>query len=124
MSDGDLIALGARELNSIGLTGLQPLKGFVVRFKKAYPIYDDIYKTHVQKILEWVSHNLTNLQLVGRNGMHIYNNQDHSMLTAYLAAKNLLGENHNLWSMNSSADYHEKTETPKVSERLIPRRIL
>ena len=124
MDDEDLIALGAQELNSIGLTGLQPLKGFVVRCKKAYPIYDDQYKTHVKKIWEWVSCNIINLQFVGRNGMHTYNNQDHSMLTAYLAAKNLMGENHNLWSVNSSAEYHEETQSPVISERLIPRRIV
>ena len=124
MSDEDLIALGAQELNSIGLTGLQPLKGFVVRCKKAYPIYDDQYKTYVKKIWEWVSSNITNLQFVGRNGMHMYNNQDHSMLTAYLAAQNIMGENHNLWNVNSSAEYHEETQSSVVSERLIPRRIV
>lgn len=124
MSDEDLIALGAQELNSIGLTGLQPLKGFVVRCKKAYPIYDDQYKTYVKKIWEWVSSNITNLQFVGRNGMHMYNNQDHSMLTAYLAAQNVMGESHNLWNVNSSAEYHEETQSSLVSERLIPRRIV
>ena len=124
MSDEDLITLGARELNLIGLTSLHPLQGFVVRCKKAYPIYDDSYKTHVQKISDWVSNNVTNLQLVGRNGMHMYNNQDHSMLTAYLAAKNVTGEKHNLWSVNSSAEYHEETQVHEVSERLIPRRIV
>ena len=124
MTDEDLIALGAQELNSIGLTGLQPLKGFVVRCKKAYPIYDDQYKTYVKKIWEWVSSNITNLQFVGRNGMHMYNNQDHSMLTAYLAAQNVMGESHNLWNVNSSAEYHEETQSSLVSERLIPRRIV
>lgn len=124
MSDEDLIALGAQELNSIGLTGLQPLKGFVVRCKKAYPIYDDQYKTYVKKIWEWVSINITNLQFVGRNGMHMYNNQDHSMLTAYLAAQNVMGESHNLWNVNSSAEYHEETQSSLLSERLIPRRIV
>lgn len=123
MSDSELIALGAKELNSIGLTDLQPLQGFVVRCKKAYPIYDDSYKTHVNLIWEWVSLNLKNLQLVGRNGMHMYNNQDHSMLTAYLAAKNLLGESHNLWNVNSSAEYHEKSQASEVLDRLIPRKI-
>jgi protoporphyrinogen oxidase len=123
-SDKDLITLGAQELRSIGLTGLEPVKGFVMRCRKAYPIYDDSYKTHVQKIWDWVSNNVTNLQLVGRNGMHMYNNQDHSMLTAYLAAKNLMGEHHNLWSVNSSAEYHEETQIQKVSERLVPRRIV
>jgi protoporphyrinogen oxidase len=123
MSDSDLITLGAKELNSIGLTDLQPLQGYVVRCKKAYPIYDDKYKTHVNLISEWISLNVRNLQLVGRNGMHMYNNQDHSMLTAYLAAKNLLGESHNLWNVNSSAEYHEETQTFEVLDRLIPRKI-
>ena len=124
MSDAELIALGTREVISVGLTNLQPLKGYVVRCKKAYPIYDDHYKANVQRVWKWVSLNLTNLQLVGRNGMHMYNNQDHSMLTGYLAAKNILGENHNLWSVNSSAEYHEDTVLLDTTERSVPRRIV
>ena len=123
MSDAELIALGTREVISVGLTNLKPLNGYVVRCKKAYPIYDDHYKANVQKVWRWVSLNLTNLQLVGRNGMHMYNNQDHSMLTGYLAAKNILGENHNLWSVNSSAEYHEDTVLLDTTERSVPRRI-
>jgi len=124
MTDAELIALGTREVISVGLTSLQPLKGYVVRCKKAYPIYDDHYKANVHSVWKWVSSNLTNLQLVGRNGMHMYNNQDHSMLTGYLAAKNILGENHDLWSVNSSAEYHEGTVLLETTERSVPRRIL
>jgi protoporphyrinogen oxidase len=124
MSDAELIALGTSEVISVGLTSLQPLKGYVVRCKKAYPIYDDHYKANVQSIWKWVSSNLTNLQLVGRNGMHMYNNQDHSMLTGYLAAKNILGESHDLWSVNSSAEYHEDSMLLDTTERSVPRRII
>jgi protoporphyrinogen oxidase len=124
MSDAELIALGTSEVISVGLTSLKPLKGYVVRCKKAYPIYDDHYKAIVQSIWKWVSSNLTNLQLVGRNGMHMYNNQDHSMLTGYLAAKNILGESHDLWSVNSSAEYHEDSALLDTTERSVPRKII
>ena len=124
MSDAELIALGTREVISVGLTNLQPYKGYVVRCKKAYPIYDDHYKENVRCIWKWVSSNLTNLQLVGRNGMHMYNNQDHSMLTGYLAAKNILGGSHDLWSVNSSAEYHEDSVLLDTTERSVPRRIV
>jgi len=124
MSDAELIALGTSEVISVGLTSLQPLRGYVVRCKRAYPIYDDHYKANVQSIWKWVSSNLTNLQLVGRNGMHMYNNQDHSMLTGYLAAKNILGESHDLWRVNSSAEYHEDSVLLDTTERSVPRRII
>jgi hypothetical protein len=62
----------------------------------------------------------TNLQTVGRNGMHRYNNQDHSMLTALLAAKNILGEDHDLWNVNVERSYHENFTDEEWSRRQRP----
>ena len=74
--------------------------------QKAYPVYDSTYADAL-KIVRDFTDRLDNLQLVGRNGMHKYNNQDHSMLTAMLAVKNILGDKHDLWGVNADQDYHE-----------------
>ena len=79
----------------------------VIRQQKAYPVYDGEYRQHLQVIQEYLE-TFENLQTVGRNGMHRYNNQDHSMLTALLAAKNILGEHHDLWNVNTDRSYHEE----------------
>ena len=82
MSDADLIALGRREIDAIGLVGAaEVIDGCVVRMPKAYPVYDDAYQDHLAVIRGWLK-TLSNLELAGRNGMHKYNNQDHSMMTA------------------------------------------
>ncbi len=87
MSDADLVALGRREIDSIGLVSASDvIDGCVVRMPKAYPVYDDVYQAHLAVIRGWLK-NLPNLELAGRNGMHKYNNQDHSMMTALLAAR-------------------------------------
>jgi protoporphyrinogen oxidase len=78
---------------------LYVIDGSVIRQYKAYPVYDGEYRQHLQVLQDYVE-SFENLQTVGRNGMHRYNNQDHSMLTALLAAKNILGEQHNLWNVN------------------------
>jgi len=85
--------------------------GTVVRQPKAYPVYDDEYATHVQTIKEELEANYPGLHLVGRNGMHKYNNQDHAMLTALLAARNILGEKLDVWAVNTEDEYHEITTT-------------
>ena len=91
MSDADLIELGRREIDAIGLVkASEVVDGCVVRMPKAYPVYDDVYQEHLAVIRGWLK-NLPNLHLAGRNGMHKYNNQDHSMMTAVLAARNILG---------------------------------
>jgi hypothetical protein len=74
---------------------------------KAYPVYDSHYQEALRQVRAFLQP-LKNLQLIGRNGMHKYNNQDHSMLTAMLAAKNVLGENHDLWEVNAAHDYLEE----------------
>jgi len=79
----------------------------VIRQEKAYPVYDRDYRAALAEIRAWIE-GFENLQVVGRNGMHRYNNQDHSMLTAMLAARNILGESHDLWDVNVERSYHEE----------------
>ncbi|HXJ14006.1 MAG TPA: FAD-dependent oxidoreductase, partial [Candidatus Limnocylindrales bacterium] len=110
MQDADLIALGARELQQVGLgKATDVADGCIIRQPKAYPVYDDDYQQHVDAIRRALAANYRNLHLVGRNGMHRYNNQDHAMMTALLAARNILaGTNqYDLWSVNEDGEYHE-----------------
>ena len=108
MSDSKLIELASQEIIKLNL-GVQPgdvEDGCVIRQYKAYPVYDGEYRQHLQVLQDYLD-TFENLQTVGRNGMHRYNNQDHSMLSALLAAKNILGENHDLWNINVERSYHE-----------------
>ena len=108
MSDAELKELGKQELAKIGLIHESEVKdGAVVRMPKAYPIYDSTYAESLRVVREFLA-GISNLQLIGRNGMHKYNNQDHSMLTAMLAARNILGAQHNLWQVNAEQEYHEQ----------------
>jgi len=75
---------------------------------KAYPMYDKNYFENVEIIKTWLNQNTGNIFPVGRNGMHRYNNQDHSMLTAILSVENILGADHDIWSVNVEQDYHEE----------------
>jgi protoporphyrinogen oxidase len=105
--DEELVALGTRELARIGLVRPEDVEdGTVVRMRKAYPIYDAGHRETLLAIRSFTDR-LENLQLVGRNGTHRYNNQDHSMLTAMLAVENILGARHDLWKVNADAVYHE-----------------
>ena len=119
MSDADLIALGRREIEQIGLArAADVVDGVVVRQLKAYPVYDAAYAGHLETIKSFLAE-FKNLQTVGRNGLHKYNNQDHSMLTAILAVRNLNGEHHDLWQVNTERSYHEEVRLPhkKVEEK-------
>lgn len=108
MSDEDLVELGKNELETLGLGRASDIEdGAVVRMPKAYPIYDGPYAQSLHTVREFLN-GIGNLQLVGRNGMHKYNNQDHSMLTAMLAVKNILGANYDLWMVNAEQEYHEE----------------
>ncbi len=129
-TDDDLIALAKRELAAIGLASEHEVKdGCVVRQKKAYPVYDDEYKMHVDTIREDIAAHYPTLHLVGRNGMHKYNNQDHAMMTAMLTVKNILaGESvYDVWNVNEDAEYHEagasSAEEALKSVRQVPRRV-
>lgn len=106
--DSKLIELASQEIIKLNL-GVKPgdiEDGCVIRQHKAYPVYDGEYRQHLRVLQDYLK-TFENLQTVGRNGMHRYNNQDHSMLTALLAAKNILGENHDLWNVNVERSYHE-----------------
>ena len=108
MTDKDLIDLGAKELGILGLVDPNDVEdGAVVRMPKAYPVYDGSYVEAVDTIRKFLGE-LPNLYLVGRNGMHKYNNQDHSMLTAMLSVKNILGANYDVWGVNVDNEYHEE----------------
>jgi protoporphyrinogen oxidase len=109
MSDEELIETGKRELQQIGLVDASHVEGgYVVRMPKAYPFYDAEYQQHVETLAEWLDAHAPNVYPVGRNGMHRYNNQDHSMLTAMLSVENIFGAHHDIWSVNVDAEYHEE----------------
>jgi protoporphyrinogen oxidase len=117
--DEALVELAKDEIARIGLVnaGLV-VDGHVVRVRKAYPVYDEGYAAALAIVRAYLER-LTNLQLVGRNGMHKYNNQDHSMVTAMLAVRNLFGERYDVWAVNAEAEYHELAATqPFVPARV------
>jgi protoporphyrinogen oxidase len=108
MSDSELIELATREVKTLGLLGgAQVREGTVVRVPEAYPIYDSTYRDSVETIREFLDP-LENFHTVGRNGMHKYNNQDHSMLTAMMVVDNLQGASHDVWSVNCDFEYQEE----------------
>ena len=131
-SDTDLIALAKRELIQIGLAMEGDfIDGCVVRQKKAYPVYNDDYAQNVD-IVRWeLETRYPNLHLIGRNGMHKYNNQDHAMMTAMLCVENILADAklYDLWQVNSDAEYHEAgsaaaEETNGSALRLVPTHVV
>jgi protoporphyrinogen oxidase len=109
MADDDLVAMATREIQQLGLARATNVKfGFAVRVHKAYPMYDAEYGERVATIRAWLD-GVPNLQQVGRNGLHRYNNSDHSMLTAMRAVDNiLLGTRHDIWAVNAESAYHEE----------------
>lgn len=118
-SDADLVALATRELAELGVAGGASVKdGTVVRMPKAYPIYDAEYSGHVETLRSHIDP-IANLHTVGRNGMHKYNNADHSMLTAMMAVWNMEGADHDLWAVNTDFEYHEeqRLESPPDRDR-------
>lgn len=115
MEDSELVNLGISEIVKLGLIPSSHIEnGYVVRVPKAYPVYDDSYELAVSTIANWLANNWPEIVPVGRNGMHRYNNQDHSMLTAMYAIDNLSNSNlHDLWNVNVEGEYHEER---KVNE--------
>ena len=112
-SDRELIELAKREIQEVNLAAsADVVDGCVIRQPKAYPVYDETYQEHVNTIRKALDENCPTLHLVGRNGMHKYNNQDHAMMTAMLTAKNILaGERkYDVWAVNQDAEYHEAGE--------------
>ena len=129
-SDDELQALAARELQALGIAdAADVVDGCVVRQKKAYPVYDDDYAANVDVIRREIQENCPGLHLVGRNGMHKYNNQDHAMMTALLTAENIIAgaELYDVWNVNQDAEYHEEGEGSAVRDlpagRLVPTRL-
>ncbi|MAT72900.1 MAG: FAD-dependent oxidoreductase [Planctomycetaceae bacterium] len=121
-SDAELIQLATNEIAQLGLASPDSVEdGTVARMEKTYPVYDGDYETHVATVRgELVQ--FANLQMIGRNGMHKYNNQDHAMLTGMLAAERLSGGTRDPWRVNTDAEYHEGAPAPQAG-RAIPRRI-
>jgi len=115
-SDVDLIAQAKSELDRLGLADPARVEaGYVVRVPKAYPVYDDHYRANVEVMRAWLDEHAPNVYPVGRNGMHRYNNQDHSMYTAMLSVENIYGAQHDVWSVNVEAEYHEEHDGADTS---------
>jgi protoporphyrinogen oxidase len=129
-ADAELVALAKSEIARIGLVGSDDVvDACVVRQAKAYPVYDESYRENVAMIRLDLKSSYPTLHLVGRNGMHKYNNQDHAMMTAMLTARNILAGDriYDIWEVNEDAEYHEAgvsgTQKALQSERLVPERI-
>ena len=120
--DADLVELGTRELRQLNLLdpGVDVEAGYVVRMPKAYPMYDGTYKANVETLRKWLEANAPNVYPVGRNGMHKYNNQDHSMYTAMLSVENIFGADNDIWNVNVEAAYHEEKGEPAAEADSAP----
>jgi len=136
--DADLVALAKHELATLGLVDpADVLGGTVVRQEKAYPVYDDAYAANVAAMRDELERLYPTLHMVGRNGMHRYNNQDHAMMTAMLTVENIIAGSrvYNIWNVNEDAEYHEAGEEGEQrllshgqaealsSEREVPQRV-
>ena len=121
MDDDKLVELAKRELGQLGLGDPAKVeKGYVTRVPLAYPMYDADYAERVDAIREWLE-TISNLQQVGRNGLHRYNNSDHSMLTAIRAVDNIVnGANHDIWAVNAESVYHEEDVADEHPYRRAP----
>lgn len=109
-SDADLVELAKSEMAILGLCNPDDVVGgAVVRQEKAYPVYDDAYAANVEAMRSDLEARYPTLHMVGRNGMHRYNNQDHAMMTAMLSVRNIIaGERlYDIWQVNEDAEYHE-----------------
>jgi len=116
MSDKAIAEFAIKELEQIGLCDSKDVRDTcVVKMYKAYPVYDTDYQKNIEIIRNFIN-KFKNLYPIGRNGMHRYNNQDHSMATALLAARNILGAKYDVWQVNSDAEYHEE-----IKDRLVPK---
>jgi protoporphyrinogen oxidase len=124
MPDKDLIELGKREVERIGLASYADIEGgCVFRVPKSYPVYDSGYRESLSKLRNFVD-SLENFQTVGRNGLHRYNNQDHAMLTGMLAVRNVVfGERNDLWSVNTDQEYIEEIQEPAIDVEGILERV-
>jgi protoporphyrinogen oxidase len=122
--DETLIELAKKELTQLGLAdATKVIDGTVVRQQKAYPVYDAAYADHLKVVRTFIDP-IPNLHTVGRNGMHKYNNADHSMLTAMMAVANMRGASHDVWAVNTDFDYHEEQKLePDTSKGAPPSKV-
>jgi protoporphyrinogen oxidase len=127
MPDAQLIELAKKELGQLGICSpAEVFDGVVVRQQKAYPVYDDDYQAKVDVVRDYLARELPNLHLAGRNGMHKYNNQDHSMMTALLVARSIAaGSLLDPWKVNADAVYHEdiRVGDKDLTGRQVPTRV-
>ncbi|MFO8081518.1 MAG: NAD(P)/FAD-dependent oxidoreductase, partial [Armatimonadota bacterium] len=108
MEDDAIVEMAAAELEKLGLAPAESVReGFSIRVPDAYPVYDPGYRERVATIRKWLD-GIENLQTIGRGGQHRYNNMDHSVLTGMLAARNILGEDNDVWAVNTEEDYLER----------------
>ena len=119
MPDEELVALATREVAAIGLARADEVEeGYVVRVRKAYPVYDTAYREQLGVLRSFLA-DFTNLQTIGRNGLHRYDNQDHAMLTGMLAVRNVaLGERNDVWGVNADPDYQEEIRIETALEQV------
>jgi protoporphyrinogen oxidase len=121
MADDELVALATREMAILGLVSAeQVIGGVVVRQEKAYPVYDEHSAANVAAMRGELEGKYPSLHMVGRNGMHRYNNQDHAMMTAMLTAENIIADArvYDIWCVNEDAEYHEAGD--EGAERVLP----
>ncbi len=130
MSDDDLVALATKEMAILGLCDPETVVGgAVVRQEKAYPVYDETYRDNVEAMRVELEETYPTLHMVGRNGMHRYNNQDHAMMTAMLTVKNIVAGRrvYDIWNVNEDAEYHESgsegEQAALASVRDVPERL-
>jgi hypothetical protein len=122
MTDSQLVEMASRELRALSLGGEHSVSdSYVVRQPFAYPVYGPDYRENVEKICKYLR-NFSNLQTIGRSGMHRYNNMDHSMQTGILAARNCCGETHDLWTVNEEKSYLE--EDRRAQAGVLPEKVL
>ncbi|MCK0104294.1 NAD(P)/FAD-dependent oxidoreductase [Pseudohalocynthiibacter sp. F2068] len=117
MDDDVLIKMAAKELETIGLAPAKSvIDGAIIRQPKAYPVYDSVYMEALDTVRDWLQ-KLENFETAGRNGLHRYNNQDHSMLSAMYAARNIMGADYDIWDVNVERSYHEEFQTKPYERR-------
>jgi protoporphyrinogen oxidase len=121
MDDDALVAFATEEIGKLGLADPAKVeKGYVTRVPLAYPMYDADYAVRVEAIKAWLA-GIGNLQQVGRNGLHRYNNSDHSMLTAMRAVDNIVsGAAHDIWAVNADSVYHEEQKVDEHPYKRAP----
>ncbi len=113
--DAELLSLAAREMAALRLAPeAGVIDGIVIRQPAAYPVYDQTYRQNLAVIQRYLA-GFSNLQTIGRNGLHRYNNQDHAMLTGILAAGNVLGEKNDVWEVNTDRSYYEEVVVPPTA---------